>query len=87
MATPEFRAGLDSLLKLATKQTTAIMCAEAVPWRCHRNMVSDAVVLLAQWEVRHIMTEKNANPHTPASFARIEGDHLIYPDPEQLDLV
>lgn len=87
MATPEFRAGLDNLFKLAARQPTAIMCAEAVPWRCHRNMIADAAVLLAQWEVRHIMTEKNANSHTPAAFAKMEGDYLIYPDPEQLDLV
>lgn len=84
METPEFRIGLEQLLARACHIPTAIMCAEAVPWRCHRNMVADAAVLLMYWEVRHIMTDKKADPHKPAAFARVEGDHLFYPAPDDL---
>lgn len=83
METPEFLGGLEELLALARERRTAIMCAEAVPWRCHRNLVADAAVLLHGWEVRHIMTEKLANLHKPASFAEVEGDHLRYPAPDE----
>lgn len=79
METPEFLESLDELLKLAETTRLTVMCAEAVPWRCHRNLVADATVLLHGWEVRHIMTEKLASPHKPMPFAQIEGDHLIYP--------
>jgi len=85
MESPEFLAGLERLLALARKQRTAIMCSEAVPWRCHRNLVSDAAVLLHGWEVRHIMTEKLASKHKPADFARVLSDHLVYPG-EQTEL-
>lgn len=71
MATEEFAVALKELLKTAARRRTAIMCAEAVPWRCHRNLVSDAAVLLHGWEVRHIMTTKKADVHKPMSFARV----------------
>lgn len=79
MATPEFAAGLKKLLKLAARRRVAIMCAEAVPWRCHRNLVADAAVLLHGWQVRHIMSARQANAHKPMEFARVQGDHLVYP--------
>lgn len=79
MATPEFNESLKELLGLATHQPTVIMCAEAVPWRCHRNLVADAAVLLHGWEVRHIMTQARYDVHKPRPFARIAGHHLEYP--------
>jgi uncharacterized protein (DUF488 family) len=79
MATPEFKAGVEELLSLARGSRTAIMCAEAVPWRCHRNLVADALTLLHGCEVRHIMTATQASVHKPMEFARVEGDHLVYP--------
>lgn len=79
MATPEFQQSLNDLLVLAMEQRLTVMCAEAVPWRCHRNLIADAAVLLHGWEVRHIMTEKSTNLHKPMSFAKVEGRHLAYP--------
>lgn len=79
MQTSEFQLALSHLLDAAEARRTVIMCAEAVPWRCHRNLVADAAVLLHGWNVRHIMTEKSAPLHKPAAFAQVEGDHLVYP--------
>ncbi|MBH0200720.1 MAG: DUF488 domain-containing protein [Nitrospira sp.] len=59
-------------------QHTAIMCAEAVPWRCHRSLIADALVS-RNWEVRHLMTETNVDPHQLTSFARAEHHRLQYP--------
>lgn len=64
---------------------TAIMCAEAVPWRCHRLLIADALVSRG-WEVRHIMSEARADQHRLTSFARIERDRLCYPDPKSASL-
>jgi len=55
MATPEFRAGLETLLELADASVPAIMCSEAVPWRCHRRLIADAAIV-AGAEVFHIMS-------------------------------
>jgi uncharacterized protein (DUF488 family) len=57
------------------------MCAEAVPWRCHRSLIADALVSRG-WEVRHIMTETKADRHKLTSFATFENGLLHYPDPE-----
>lgn len=78
MATPEFEAGLDELLALAGHQQVAIMCAEAVPWRCHRGLIADA--LLARGVgVEHILSAARRQPHRLTPFARVEGTHITYP--------
>jgi len=79
MATPEFADGMRQLLDQAGKKQLTVMCAEALPWRCHRNLVADAAVLLYGWEVRHIMTEKKYDVHKPKSFAEVCDGHLEYP--------
>lgn len=79
MQRPEFALALDDLLKIATRRRTAIMCAEAVPWRCHRNLISDALVLLRGTEVRHITGRGEPRPHVPTPFASVENGKLIYP--------
>jgi uncharacterized protein (DUF488 family) len=56
------------------------MCAEAVPWRCHRSLIADALATKG-WEVRHIMSETKANRHHLTSFARVENELLHYSDP------
>ncbi|MGZ8365713.1 MAG: DUF488 family protein [Nitrospira sp.] len=56
----------------------AIMCAEAVPWRCHRSLIADALVS-RNWDVRHIMSEGKADPHRLTSFARVNNGQLHYP--------
>jgi uncharacterized protein (DUF488 family) len=68
MATPGFALGVERLDRLRAKRRVAIMCAEAVPWRCHRSMIADAEVARGV-PVRHIMSVKKANPHKLTSFA------------------
>lgn len=80
MQTPEFQAGLERLLKLAGERRTAMMCAEAVPWRCHRSLVADALTARGA-HVRHIATPAPANPHALTSFARVDGTSVTYPGP------
>ena len=62
MATPEFGAGLDALLQAAAARSVAMMCAEAVPWRCHRQLVADALVARGH-RVAHIVGPGPAQPH------------------------
>lgn len=78
MQTDAFAAGLDELLALAEQTPTAIMCAEAVPWRCHRSLVGDAL-LVRDVEVLDIMTPKSAKPHKLTRFAHVEGTTITYP--------
>lgn len=75
MATPEFRAAVDGLLD--SDQTTAYMCAEAVPWRCHRNLLSDEMVRRGL-EVVHILGPHSLKVHTLSEYGAIEGDHVAY---------
>ena len=81
MQTPEFGAAIDELLALGAEQPTAIMCAEAVPWRCHRSLVSDAL-LVRGWDVLDVMDEGKANPHKLTKFARVDGTTITYPPEE-----
>ena len=78
MQTENFEKGLEKLDKLAAKSPTAIMCAEAVPWRCHRSLVADALKK-KKWRVFHIMSRTNAREHEYTSFLRIRKGKLIYP--------
>ena len=84
MATREFTDALASLIAVAGEKTTAIMCAEAVPWRCHRSLIADAL-MHAGWRVLHITGSAEPSPHKFTPFLRIQGDALTYP-PEQPDL-
>lgn len=81
MATREFTAALASLIALAEEKATAIMCAEAVPWRCHRFLIADALTH-AGWRVLHITGSAAPSQHKLTPFLRIRGDELTYP-PEQ----
>ena len=76
MESAEFAGGLARLLELAAARPTAIMCAEAVPWRCHRQLVADALVARGV-EVRHVVGAAE-NPHRLTGFARVEGDRIVY---------
>jgi len=78
MATSEFQQGLQALEAIAEKQNTAIMCAEAVPWRCHRSMIADALTLQG-WEVREIQSKKTARPHELTPFLKVQGGKITYP--------
>lgn len=78
MATPEFRRGLAELSKVARKKRTAIMCAEAVPWRCHRSLVADALTK-KEWTVRHIQSKRTAARHALTPFLRMRKGNIVYP--------
>jgi uncharacterized protein (DUF488 family) len=75
METREFSYAIDDLLGIAGRAVTAIMCAEAVPWRCHRSLISDAV-LARGTPVFHIM-DGNAEPHRLTSFARVDDNKRV----------
>lgn len=77
MTTPEFARAITQLLDRAKDRTTAVMCSEAVPWRCHRSMISDAVVARGV-EVRHILGTA-VSLHTLPAFAVVDGCNVRYP--------
>jgi uncharacterized protein (DUF488 family) len=78
MQTAEFRENLEHLQQIAADLPTAIMCAEAVPWRCHRSLIADA--LLAQGiPVTEILSATKSQPHTMTPFAKVEGRQVTYP--------
>jgi uncharacterized protein (DUF488 family) len=81
MQTPAFQLALDDLIAQAAQTATAIMCAEAVPWRCHRSLIADAL-LVRGWHVLDIMSPSSAKPHKLTPFARVLGTGITYP-PEQ----
>ncbi len=78
MGTPAFEAALGELLEVAAERVTAIMCAEAVPWRCHRSLVADAV-LFRGVDVRHIMGPGAAKPARLTPFAHVDATRIVYP--------
>ena len=78
MQTPEFESALVALAGTAAHEAVAIMCAEAVPWRCHRSLISDALTARG-YRVEHIMSATKSYPHTMTSFARVEGTSVTYP--------
>ncbi|MDX9823052.1 MAG: DUF488 domain-containing protein [Syntrophales bacterium] len=79
MQTAEFAENIEQLIKIAAEKRTAILCAEAVPWRCHRSLIGDAL-LVRNVPVVDIMSEKAGKPHILTSFARVDGQRITYPD-------
>jgi uncharacterized protein (DUF488 family) len=78
MQTPEFEKALDELIQLANHDRIALMCAEAVPWRCHRSLIADA--LLARGiRSGHIMSPTRRQAHTLTPFASVDGTKVTYP--------
>jgi uncharacterized protein (DUF488 family) len=78
MQTPEFAEGLRRLIALGKQKRTAIMCAEAVPWRCHRSLISDAL-LVRGIRAEHIISGKRTQVHELTSFGRVKGKQITYP--------
>ncbi|MGA2086525.1 MAG: DUF488 domain-containing protein [Terracidiphilus sp.] len=78
MATPEFSEGLDELTRIARMRRVAIMCAEAVPWRCHRSLIADAMSGKG-WEVRDILSSNAPTEHRLTPFLRVVDGQLTYP--------
>jgi len=77
MATPEFEAGLEKLIEAANEKRTAIMCAEAVPWRCHRSLIADTLVARGV-EVEHLLGGSRRR-HALSPLARVENGRVSYP--------
>lgn len=78
MATSEFADAMEALLALAREERTVMMCAEAVPWRCHRRLVSDAL-LVRGIIVEDILSATSRTPHTLTPWAHVEGKSITYP--------
>ena len=81
MQTPEFADNVESVADLARSERCVLMCAEAVPWRCHRSLIGDAL-LVRGVRVEHIIGPKGRKLHALTSFARVEGTHISYPAPD-----
>jgi uncharacterized protein (DUF488 family) len=77
METAEFADGLERLTAIARERPSALMCAEALPWRCHRSLIADALVARGR-EAVDIFSETEARPHRLPDFARVEGTRIIY---------
>jgi len=78
MQTPGFMAGLARLEQLAAGRPTVIMCAEALPWRCHRSLIADALTV-ERWRVLHIQSRRAARLHKRTPFLRVRSGRLLYP--------
>ncbi len=78
MQTTEFAAGIAELLALAASGPVAIMCAEAVPWRCHRSLIADALFVRGI-VVQEIQSKRRVSSHQLTPFAHVEGERVTYP--------
>jgi uncharacterized protein (DUF488 family) len=81
MQTEEFEEGLLALIALAGEQATAVMCAEAVPWKCHRSLIADALFVRGI-AVMHIMSRTAVRPHALTPWAEVKGTSITYPAPQ-----
>ena len=78
MQTAQFKKALEKLEKSAQKQQCALMCAEAIPWRCHRSLIADPLTL-RKWKVLHIQSKKTAKVHKRTPFLKVKRGVLFYP--------
>ncbi len=78
MQTAEFQENLRQLMELASTRRIVLMCAEAVPWRCHRSLIADAL-LVRGYHVEHIMSATRSQPHRLTPWARVEDTQITYP--------
>jgi uncharacterized protein (DUF488 family) len=74
----KFSAALQKLMEEARRRPMAIMCAEAVPWRCHRSLIGDALVVRG-WRVVDLLSATKAQEHKVTEFAKVEGERVTYP--------
>ena len=85
MQTEEFRDALAALMRISRENRVAIMCAEAVPWRCHRSLVADGLIVRGV-PVVEVLSESSYRMHQLTPFARVDGAQITYP-PEQARLL
>jgi uncharacterized protein (DUF488 family) len=78
MQTPEFAASLEEAIRLANQDRIALMCAEALPWRCHRSLIADAL-LVRGIRTEDIMSATRRQVHTLTPFAKVRGTTITYP--------
>jgi len=78
MQTSQFCENLNHLIELGDAATTAIMCAEAVPWRCHRSLIADALMARGVLVIE-ILSATKTQPHTMTPFAKVQGERVTYP--------
>ena len=83
MQTAEFAENVEAVVELARTTRCALMCAESVPWRCHRSMVADALTVRGV-RVEHIINKRERRAHALTQFARVDGIRISYP-PEQVE--
>lgn len=81
MMTSEFQRAVQLLIDASAEKQISIMCAEAVYWRCHRMLISDALIIRGI-QVAHILNKGRTEPHKLTNFAKVEGTNITYP-PEQ----
>jgi uncharacterized protein (DUF488 family) len=81
MQTPEFEENLEVLIRLAQKEVIVLMCAEAVPWRCHRSLIADALVIRGI-TVEHILSRTSCRTHVLTPWAHISDSKISYPYPD-----
>jgi len=79
MQTHEFHENLEKLIEIISTRQAAVMCAEAVPWRCHRSLLADAL-LVRGFEVKHIIGRSPPRPHSLTRFAKVVGGEITYPE-------
>ena len=84
MQTPDFADSMQTLLAIAIPKRCVLMCAEAVPWRCHRSMIADALVLRGL-RVEHIISVRERKTHVITPWARTDGLEIVYPPGDQGD--
>lgn len=85
MQTHEFEEALSRLIELARRKRTAIMCAELLPWRCHRSLIADAL-LVRGFDVVEVFDEQKSQPHKLTPFAVVEGFGITYPGAPELSV-
>jgi uncharacterized protein (DUF488 family) len=83
METPGFENHLGKLIKLAQRKRIALMCAEALPWRCHRSLIADALEV-REIKVAHILGSTHLQPHRVTPFVQVDGTRLVYPPEKTL---
>ncbi|MFO7966646.1 MAG: DUF488 domain-containing protein [Archaeoglobaceae archaeon] len=79
MQTSKFLSAIETLIEIAKNKRLALMCAEAVPWRCHRNLIADALVV-RNVRVEHIISASEVKDHKMTSFARVDNTSITYPE-------
>lgn len=84
MQTGEFEQSMDTLTGIASRYKTAVMCAEAVPWRCHRMLIADALTVRG-WRVEHIVGVQGLQRHELTPFLEAHGTRITYPEEKRAE--